>query len=96
VLRTGGDLVTDNGTDRYVEDAFPVFEPNQEYLLFLFWNSYLGAYEMAFGPDAAFQVGPDGGLHGLGHSFLSKQQADLPVAHIEILIREIVGRVRKE
>jgi hypothetical protein len=92
VLRTGGDLVTDKGTRRFVEEAFPLFEPKQEYLLFLAWNSYLGAYEMAFGPDAAFQVAPNGGLHGLGRSLLSKQQADLPAAHIGTLIREIVAK----
>jgi hypothetical protein len=92
VLRTGGDLVTDKGTRRYVEEGFPLFQPKQEYLLFLFWNNYLGTYEMAFGPDAAFQVGPDGGLHGLGRSLLSKQEANLPAAHMGNVIREIVAK----
>jgi hypothetical protein len=64
VLRAGGDRVTNQGTQRFVEEGFPVFQPKEEYLLFLFWNEYLGTYEMAFGPDAAFRITPDGRLHG--------------------------------
>jgi len=52
VVRSGGDLETDEGIRRYVEDGFPAFQPGEEYLLFLYWNENLATYQMFFGVTA--------------------------------------------
>jgi hypothetical protein len=91
VLRHGGDLVTSNGTKRFVERAFPAFEAGAEYLLFLYWNDYLKTYEPAFGPDAAFRVAPDGRLQALGRGDIGGQHDRLDVGDVSARIRQIAG-----
>jgi len=88
VLREGGELVTEKGTRRVVEDGFPMFDTNDEYLLFLFWNDYLGIYQPAFGPDAAFRITPDGLLKGLGQGPLSKLESGRDALDVEDRIRQ--------
>lgn len=89
VLRHGGDLVSASGTTRYVEEGFPAFEPRQEYLLFLYWNDYLKAYEMAFGPNAAFRISSDGRLQALGREPVAQQLNERDVREVEAQIRKL-------
>jgi hypothetical protein len=96
VLREGGDLVTDKGTMRYVERGYPVFQLREEYLLFLFWNEYLGTFQTAFGPDAAFRITPDSRLHAVGRGLLSKQQSDRDARDVGRRIRGIVDARRNK
>lgn len=96
VLRAGGDLVTAKGTKRFVEEGFPVFQPKEEYLLFLFWNEYLGTFQMAFGPDAAFRITQDSRLHPLGRGPLSKQQSDHNARDVGSRIRQIDAATRNK
>jgi len=88
VMREGGELVTDKGARRFVEDAFPMFDTNEEYLLFLFWNDYLGTYQPAFGPDAAFRITPEGLLKGLGHGPLAKRESGRGALEVGDRIRQ--------
>jgi hypothetical protein len=96
VVRYGGDLQTEKGARRVVEEDFPAFGQGNEYLVFLFWNDYLKVYEPAFGPDAAFQVAGDGRLQAIGRSMLSQQQAHKSTRDVRSRIREIAaaGRAR--
>jgi len=88
VLREGGELVTEKGTRRVVEDGFPMFDAKEEYLLFLYWNDYLGIYQPAFGPDAAFQITPAGLLKSVGHGPLSKLESGRDAVEVGDRIRQ--------
>lgn len=92
VLRAGGDLETDQGTLRIVEEGFPAFQPGDEYLLFLHWNENLAAYQMFFGVEGAYRITSDNRIHGLGRGVLAKQHTGQKADEVADRIREIAGR----
>jgi hypothetical protein len=89
VLREGGDRETDQGILRYVEEGFPAFHPGDEYLLFLYWNENLAAYQMIFGVDGAYRITSDNRVHGLGRSVLARQHTGRDAREVANRIREI-------
>ena len=92
VLREGGDLETDEGIRRYVEDGFPAFQPGHEYLLFLWWNENSAAYQMFFGVDGAYHITPDNRVQGLGRGVLAKQYTGENARQVADRIRAIAAR----
>lgn len=92
VLREGGDLETAEGILTIVEEGFPAFQPGDEYLLFLYWNANLRAYQMIFGVDGAYRVTPDNRIHGLGRGVLAKQYTGQNAREVADRIRQIAGR----
>ena len=96
VVRSGGDLETDEGIRRYVEEGFPAFQPGDEYLLFLYWNENLAAYQMFFGADGAYRVTPDNRLHALGRGLLAQRYTGQDAREVANRIRQIAaGRRHK-
>jgi hypothetical protein len=96
VLRAGGEMLTEKGARRVVEEGFPMFDAREEYLLFLSWNDYLGIYQPAFGPDAAFRITPAGLLESLGEGPLSKLESGRDVLEVEDRIRQRAGLAQPE
>jgi hypothetical protein len=91
VVRPGGDLETDQGILRIVEEGFPAFQPGDEYLLFLYWNENLATYQMFFGADGAYRVTPDNRLDGLGRGLLAQQYRGQDGREVANRIREIAA-----
>lgn len=88
VLRPGGDLETDRGIRRYVEEGFPAFQPGDEYLLFLYWHDNTATYHMISGADSAYRITPDDRLHGLGRGVLARRYLGRDA-------RDVIGRIRE-
>jgi hypothetical protein len=95
VLREGGDLETDKGTLRIVEEGFPAFQPGDEYLLFLYWNENLAAYQMIFGVDGAYRITPDNRVHGLGRGVLAQRYTGQNAREVADRVREIAAARRE-
>jgi hypothetical protein len=93
VLRPGGDLETDQGIQRFVEEGFPAFQPGDEYLLFLYWNESLAAYQMISGADSAYRITPDNRLHGLGRGLLAQRYTGQDAREVANRIRDIADGV---
>ena len=94
VVRSGGDLETDEGIRRYVEDGFPAFQPGEEYLLFLYWNKNLATYQMSFGVDGAYRITPENRLHALGRGVLAQRYTGQDAREVADRIREIAAELR--
>jgi hypothetical protein len=92
VLREGGDLETDEGILRIVEQDFPAFHPGDEYLLFLYWNENIAAYQMIFGVEGVYRITPDNRVHGLGRGVLAKQYNGQNAREIAARIRKLAGQ----
>ena len=91
VVRPGGDLETDQGIRRYVEEGFPGFQPGHEYLLFLYWNENLATYHMISGADSAYRITPDNRLHGMGRGLLAQRSRGQDAREVANRIREIAA-----
>jgi hypothetical protein len=90
VWRMGGDVVTNRGIKRILEQDFPAFEIGSEYVLFLIWNQHLGAYQIAFGPNAAFQITVDDRIHALGNAALARRYHGGTARELSSSIRQIL------
>lgn len=79
VTRSGGEHLSNGKTVRSYEANFEDFRVGNEYVLFLALNTRTGDFDVAFGPDGAFEVSADSSVRPLGHSSIAKAQADTPV-----------------
>src|SRR4051812_9235442 len=88
ITRLGGQH-TDNGRlVRTAVQGFPDFEQGSEYVLFLAWNAHTNDFDIAYGPDGAYQLAALGAVRALGHYPLAQAQNNKDRA---AFLREIRG-----
>jgi hypothetical protein len=73
VWRIGGKRDKGDFIEITDEDDFPLFEPGEEYVLFLKWKESRRAYEIVGGPNGAFRLN-GGNVSCSGTSPLAKQE----------------------
>jgi len=56
IEQPGGEVEESGEIVNYVDPSFPVLDKGGQYILYLKWNQYTGAFSIIYGPEGAFQV----------------------------------------
>lgn len=88
ILRNIGDRDRGAYIERTIDSDFPPFELGQQYVVFLNWDPYRGAWVPGIGPDSLIDI-TTGVVRSPGYHDLTKAQKGKPAAEYLELLRRL-------